>query len=47
MYFSLCDFDLLQGGEGLAAVPEKYARFKTALTQTVDYIEVLQPKERA
>ncbi|CCE24571.1 hydroxypyruvate isomerase family protein [Methylotuvimicrobium alcaliphilum] len=36
--------DLLQGGEGLAAVPEKRERFKAALTQTVDYIEALQPK---
>ncbi len=36
--------DLLHGGEGLAAVPEKRERFKSALAQTVDYVKALQPK---
>lgn len=36
--------DLLQGGEGLAAVPEKRNRFKAALAQTLDYIQVLKPE---
>ncbi|MGR9045402.1 MAG: hydroxypyruvate isomerase family protein [Gammaproteobacteria bacterium] len=36
--------DLLQGGEGLAAVPEKRHRFKDALAQTVEYIHALKPE---
>lgn len=36
--------DLLQGGEGLAAVPEKQAQFKRAVEQTVAYAEILKPK---
>ncbi|GAB4269745.1 MAG: TIM barrel protein [Methylomicrobium sp.] len=36
--------DLLSGGEGLAAVPEKRDRFKVALQQAVDYAEALQPE---
>ncbi|MGR9117450.1 MAG: TIM barrel protein, partial [Gammaproteobacteria bacterium] len=36
--------DLLQGGEGLAAVPEQRHRFKEAVAQTVDYIRVLRPE---
>lgn len=35
--------DLLQGGEGLACVPEKQDRFRDALALTVDYAKVLQP----
>lgn len=35
--------DLLQGGEGLASVPEKQAQFKTALAQAVGYAEILKP----
>lgn len=36
--------DLLQGGEGLASVPEKQAQFKTALAQAVRYAEILKPR---
>lgn len=36
--------DLLQGGEGLACVPEKTDQFKTALAQTVAYAQILQPE---
>lgn len=35
--------DLLQGGEGLAAVPEKQAYFKAAVARARDYAEVLRP----
>jgi hydroxypyruvate isomerase len=35
--------DLLQGGEGLACVPEKQDRFKEALALAVDYAKVLRP----
>lgn len=35
--------DLLQGGEGLASVPEKQVQFKTALAQAVRYAEILKP----
>lgn len=42
--FNVAADDLLQGGEGLACVPEKQARFKQALTQTMDYARVLQPE---
>jgi hydroxypyruvate isomerase len=36
--------DLLQGGEGLACVPEKKDLFKSALAQTVEYVQVLKPE---
>jgi hydroxypyruvate isomerase len=36
--------DLLQGGEGLAAVPEKQAQFKQAVEQAVAYAKILKPK---
>ncbi len=36
--------DLLQGGEGLAAVPEKQAQFQQAIAQTVSYAKILQPE---
>lgn len=35
---------LLQGGEGLAAVPEKQAQFKNAVAQSLAYAEVLRPE---
>ncbi|MGR8929875.1 MAG: hydroxypyruvate isomerase family protein [Gammaproteobacteria bacterium] len=35
---------LLQGGEGLAAVPEKQARFKSAVEQTLEYADLLKPE---
>jgi len=35
--------DLLQGGEGLACVPEKQAQFRDALALAVDYAKILQP----
>ncbi|MGY6277349.1 hydroxypyruvate isomerase family protein [Methylomonas sp. MgM2] len=34
---------LLQGGEGLAAVPEKQARFRRAVAQTLEYASLLKP----
>ncbi len=34
---------LLQGGEGLAAVPEKRARFREAVAIAVEYARLLQP----
>ncbi|MGZ5000148.1 MAG: hydroxypyruvate isomerase family protein [Methylomonas sp.] len=35
---------LLQGGEGLAAVPEKVAQFRAAVDQTLAYAELLKPE---
>jgi hydroxypyruvate isomerase len=35
---------LLQGGEGLAAVPEKQAQFKEAVAQAADYAAILKPE---
>jgi hydroxypyruvate isomerase len=35
--------DLLQGGEGLACVPEKQDRFCEALALAIDYAKVLRP----
>jgi len=35
---------LLQGGEGLAAIPEKKAQFRQAVEQALRYAEALQPK---
>ncbi|EIC31504.1 MULTISPECIES: hydroxypyruvate isomerase family protein [Methylomicrobium] len=35
--------DLLQGGEGLACVPEKQTRFREALALAVGYAQVLRP----
>ena len=35
--------DLLRGGEGLAAVPEKRAQFQAAVEQTLAYAELLRP----
>jgi hydroxypyruvate isomerase len=42
--FNVAADDLLQGGEGLAAVPEKTLPFKQALAQTVKYINILKPE---
>lgn len=42
--FNVAADDLLQGGEGLAAVPEKTLAFKQALAQTVKYINILKPE---
>lgn len=36
--------NLLQGGEGLASVPEKQAQFKQAVAQTLAYAEILKPE---
>jgi len=36
--------DLLQGGEGLAAVPEKQQQFQQALQQCQSYAEILEPE---
>lgn len=41
--FNVAADDLLQGGEGLAAVPEKQAKFKRAVSQAVNYAELLKP----
>ncbi len=35
--------DLLQGGEGLACVPEKIDQFQQAVQQTVEYAKILTP----
>ena len=35
--------DLLQGGEGLAAVPEKQQQFKQAIAKAVTYAKILKP----
>jgi hydroxypyruvate isomerase len=42
--FNVAADDLMQGGEGLASVPEKRALFKTALQQAVNYANVLKPE---
>ena len=36
--------DLLDGGEGLASVPEKQEQFRQAVTQAVAYAKVLKPE---
>jgi len=36
--------DLLQGGEGLAAIPEKRQQFELALQQCKSYAEILKPE---
>ena len=35
--------DLLQGGEGLACVPEKREQFRRAVAQTLEYAQLLKP----
>ncbi|MGZ5043700.1 MAG: hydroxypyruvate isomerase family protein [Methylobacter sp.] len=42
--FNVAAADLLQGGEGLACVPEKHGQFKDAVAQTVGYAELLKPE---
>ncbi|MFA6163191.1 MAG: TIM barrel protein [Methylobacter sp.] len=42
--FNVDAADLLQGGEGLACVPEKRSQFRQAVTQTVEYAERLKPE---
>lgn len=44
MLFNVEADDLLQGGEGLAAVPEKRSQFKAAVAQTSEYIDALKPE---
>lgn len=41
--FNVAADTLLQGGEGLAAVPEKQAQFKAAVEQAMTYAQVLKP----
>ncbi|TAK61537.1 TIM barrel protein [Methylobacter sp.] len=42
--FNVPAADLLQGGEGLACVPEKRDQFKEAVAQAVSYAEQLKPE---
>ncbi len=42
--FNVVADDLLDGGEGLAAVPEKREQFKQAVEQASDYAKVLEPE---
>lgn len=42
--FNVAAADLLQGGEGLACVPEKRNQFNSAVAQTVGYAELLKPE---
>jgi hydroxypyruvate isomerase len=42
--FNVDAADLLQGGEGLACVPEKRDQFKQAVAQAADYAELLKPE---
>jgi hydroxypyruvate isomerase len=42
--FNVAADDLLQGGEGLACVPEKRGQFQEALEIAMHYAECLQPK---
>jgi len=41
--FNVAADDLLQGGEGLAAVPEKQQQFKEAVANAVAYAKILKP----
>lgn len=41
--FNVAADDLLQGGEGLACVPDKQVQFKQAVQQALAYAEELQP----
>jgi len=41
--FNVAADDLLQGGEGLAAVPEKKEHFKAAVIQACGYAKILKP----
>jgi hydroxypyruvate isomerase len=42
--FNVAADDLMQGGEGLACVPEKRGQFQTALNQAVAYAQLLKPE---
>ncbi|MDO9140907.1 MAG: TIM barrel protein [Methylobacter sp.] len=42
--FNVDAADLLQGGEGLACIPEKREQFKQAVAQAVDYARLLEPE---
>ena len=42
--FNVAADDLLQGGEGLACVPEKREQFRQAVTQTLEYAQLLKPE---
>ncbi|MGZ5025838.1 MAG: hydroxypyruvate isomerase family protein [Methylobacter sp.] len=42
--FNVAADNLLQGGEGLACVPEKRAQFKQAVDETVEYAGLLKPE---
>ncbi len=42
--FNVAAHDLLQGGEGLAAVPERRGPFKLAVSEALDYAGLLQPE---
>ena len=42
--FNVAADDLLQGGEGLASVPEKQADFIVAVAQAIEYAKLLQPE---
>jgi hydroxypyruvate isomerase len=42
--FNVAAGDLLQGGEGLACVPEKQEQFRGAVAQTVAYAKLLKPQ---
>lgn len=42
--FNVDAADLLQGGEGLACVPEKRDQFRQAVAQTLEYAERLKPE---
>ncbi len=42
--FNIAAGDLLQGGEGLACVPEKKAQFEEALAQAIAYAHYVKPE---
>ena len=42
--FNINADDLLQGGEGLACVPEKKDQFRVAVAQALEYSKILQPE---
>ncbi len=42
--FNVAADDLMQGGEGLACVPEKRELFRQALAQAKDYAQLLKPE---
>ena len=42
--FNVSADDLMQGGEGLACVPEKREQFRLAIAQAVEYAKLLRPE---